>query len=226
LAYVERDLVDERTRKKLDEITDESKRNYWRYKRSFDLVVVSLILLVALPVMLLVALVIVLDDPTASPIYKQTRVGRHGKEFCMYKFRTMVKNADQMKASLAAQNEMDGPAFKIANDPRTTRVGKFLRKTSLDELMQFVNVFKGDMSLVGPRPPLPDEVARYTDYHRLRLLVTPGLTCTWQIARNRNDIPFDDWVEMDLKYIDKRSFRGDLWIIAKTPIAMISATGR
>jgi lipopolysaccharide/colanic/teichoic acid biosynthesis glycosyltransferase len=174
----------------------------------------------------LVALVVWLENPKVSPVYVQTRVGRHGKEFKMYKFRTMIPNADKMKDSLMSQNEMAGPVFKIKDDPRITKVGKILRVTSLDELMQFFNVLKGDMSLVGPRPPLPREVKEYTDYQRLRLLATPGLTCTWQISKNRNDIPFDQWVEMDLEYIDKRSFLTDIAIILKTPIAMLSATGQ
>ena len=176
--------------------------------------------------MIVIAVVIYIDDPTASPIYKQIRVGRHGREFCMYKFRTMHASADTKIDELAGQNEMDGPVFKMKEDPRITGVGKFLRKVSLDELMQFFNVLKGDMSLVGPRPPLPREVKYYTDYQKLRLLVTPGITCTWQISRNRNDIPFEDWVEMDLEYIQHRTFMNDIKIMLKTPIVMLSATGR
>lgn len=121
---------------------------------------------------------------------------------------------------------MDGPVFKMKNDPRITRLGRFLRKISIDELPQFFNVFIGNMSLVGPRPPLPNEVGEYTDYHKLRLIVTPGITCDWQIAKNRNDIPFDEWVEMDLRYIETRTTLGDLKIIFKTPFAMLKATGR
>ena len=121
---------------------------------------------------------------------------------------------------------MEGPVFKMKEDPRITRVGKFLRKVSLDELMQFFNVLKGDMTLVGPRPPLPREVQYYTDYQKLRLLVTPGSTCTWQIHKNRNDVPFEEWVEMDLDYIENRTFLGDIKIMLKTPIVMLTATGR
>ena len=144
----------------------------------------------------------------------------------MYKFRTMRANADKMIEELAKQNEMDGPVFKIKEDPRITRVGKYLRKLSLDELMQFFNVLKGDMTLVGPRPPLPREVQFYTDYQRLRLLVTPGITCTWQISKNRNDIPFEQWVEMDIEYIQTRTYLNDIKIMLKTPIVMLTATGR
>ena len=192
----------------------------------FDIFFATLILLFFLPLMIVIAIVIVIDDPSAGPFYKQVRVGRHGKEFYMYKFRTMCANADKMKDELSKQNEMDGPVFKMKDDPRITRVGKFLRKLSLDELMQFFNVFKGDMTLVGPRPPLPGEVKYYTDYQRLRLLVTPGLTCTWQISKNRNDIPFEQWVEMDIEYIQTRTYLNDLKIMLKTPIVMLSATGR
>jgi len=138
----------------------------------------------------------------------------------------MRPDADKMIEELAQDNEMDGPVFKMKEDPRITRVGKILRKVSLDELMQFFNVFKGDMTLVGPRPPLPREVSFYTDYQRLRLLVTPGLTCTWQISKNRNDIPFEEWVEMDIEYIQTRSYINDLKIMLKTPIVMLTATGR
>ena len=176
--------------------------------------------------MALVAGAIYLDDPHGSPFYKQIRIGRHGEEFYMYKFRTMYVDADQRRAELMDQNEMDGPVFKIKDDPRITRLGKILRKLSVDELPQMFNVLRGNMSLVGPRPPLPGEVEAYSDYHKLRLIVTPGITCDWQIADNRNDIPFDQWVEMDLNYIEHRTALGDLKIIFKTPLAMLSATGR
>ena len=176
--------------------------------------------------MIIIAIIIVIDDPSAGPFYKQIRVGRHGKEFYMYKFRTMRPNSDKTIDNLVKQNEMDGPVFKMKEDPRITRVGKFLRKVSLDELMQFFNVLKGDMTLVGPRPPLPREVQFYTDYQRLRLLVTPGITCTWQIHKNRNDVPFEEWVEMDIEYIQTRTYLNDLIIMLKTPIVMLTATGR
>ena len=148
------------------------------------------------------------------------------KIFNFLKFRSMIPNAEVLLEDLMDKKEMDGPVFKMKEDPRITRVGKFLRKVSLDELMQFFNVLKGDMTLVGPRPPLPREVQFYTDYQKLRLLVTPGITCTWQIHENRNDVPFEEWVEMDIEYIQTRTYRNDIKIMLKTPIVMLSATGR
>ena len=226
MPYIEQDKVDEKTRQKLEAIIEKSYSSYWKKKRIFDIFFASLILLFFLPLMIIIAIVIVIDDPSAGPFYKQIRVGRHGKEFNMYKFRTMRANADKMIEELAKQNEMDGPVFKMKEDPRITRVGKFLRKISLDELMQFFNVLKGDMTLVGPRPPLPREVKFYTDYQKLRLLVTPGITCTWQIHKNRNEVPFEEWVEMDIEYIQTRTYLNDLKIMLKTPIVMLTATGR
>lgn len=227
MPFLESGKIDEVTEKRLNELIQKrSFRSYWRKKRTFDLIVSSLLLAIAAIPMGLIAIAIFLDDPHGSPIYKQIRVGRHGKEFYMYKFRTMYVDADERRAALMDQNEMDGPVFKIKEDPRITRFGKILRKLSIDELPQFINVLKGQMSLVGPRPPLPGEVEQYSDYSKLRLIVTPGITCDWQIASNRNDISFDDWVEMDLKYIENRTTMGDLKIIFKTPIAMLSATGR
>lgn len=226
MPFIESEKVDERTRKRLEELLDKSYHNYWRKKRLFDIFFATLILLFFLPLMLIIAIVICIDDPSAGPFFKQKRVGRHGKEFYMYKFRTMRPGSEKLREQLEASNEMDGPVFKMKDDPRITRVGKYLRKLSLDELMQFFNVFKGDMTLVGPRPPLPGEVAYYTDYQKLRLIVTPGITCTWQIHKNRNDVPFEEWVEMDLEYIENRTSVGDLKIMLKTPIVMLSATGR
>lgn len=227
MSYLERGKIDEATEKRLDEmLNNKSFLKYWKKKRAFDIVVCSALMAVTAIPMGLVAAAIFIDDPHGSPFYKQIRIGRHGEEFYMYKFRTMYVDADARRDELMAQNEMDGPAFKIKDDPRITRLGKILRKLSVDELPQLFNVLRGNMSLVGPRPPLPSEVEEYTDYQKLRLIVTPGITCDWQIADNRNDIPFDKWVEMDLNYIENRTAWGDLKIIFRTPFAMLSATGR
>lgn len=227
MPYLEFGKIDEKTEKRLTKIiSNKSFRSYWRKKRTFDIIISLLILIIAIIPMGIVALAIIIDDPHGSPFYKQIRVGRHGKEFYMYKFRTMYVDADKRKAELMAQNEMDGPVFKMKNDPRITRLGRILRKLSVDELPQLFNVVRGNMSLVGPRPPLPSEVAEYKDYDKLRLIVTPGITCDWQISDNRNDIPFERWIEMDLNYIENRTTWGDLKIIFKTPFAMLSATGR
>ena len=227
MPYLEYGKIDEATEKRLNDlIHNKSFRSYWRKKRTFDLIVSSLLLTVAIVPMGVVAVAIFIDDPHGNPFFKQIRIGRHGEEFYMYKFRTMYVDAEQRKAELMDQNEMDGPVFKIKDDPRITRLGKVLRKLSIDELPQFFNVFAGHMSLVGPRPPLPGEVEAYSDYQKLRLIVTPGITCDWQIADNRNDIPFEEWVEMDLNYIENRTAWGDLKIIFKTPFATLSATGR
>ena len=190
---------------------------YWRIKRIFDILFSAAALLALSPLLLVMALLIWIDDPHGSPIYVQTRVGRHGRQFRFYKVRTMVVGADRMLDPLREQNEKnDGPAFKIKNDPRITRIGRILRKTSLDELPQFWNVLRGDMSVVGPRPALPDEVAQYTPYHKLRLMITPGLTCFWQTTPMRDDIRFDDWVAMDIRYIKERSIALDLKLILRT----------
>lgn len=227
MPYLEYGKIDEATEKRLKEIVEnKSFKTYWLKKRIFDVIVSTILLVFAIIPILLVALAIFIDDPHGSPFFKQIRIGRHGEEFYMYKFRTMYVDAEKRKAELMEQNEMDGPVFKMKEDPRITRLGKILRKISVDELPQFFNVLKGDMSMVGPRPPLPNEVAEYEDYHKLRLIVTPGITCDWQIADNRNDIPFEQWVEMDLNYIENRTTWGDLKIIFKTPFAMLSATGR
>ena len=187
---------------------------FWQRNRDFCL---SLLALIGLsPFLLLTALIIYIDDPHGSPIFSQIRCGKDGRPFKLYKFRSMCVNAETMLDSLLNKNEMSGPAFKMKNDPRITRIGHFIRTTSIDELPQLVNILRGEMSIVGPRPPLPREVAMYNEYQKQRLSVKPGLTCYWQIQPNRNSISFDDWVEMDLKYIREQSLSVDLKIIWKT----------
>lgn len=200
-------------------------RNYWRLRRLQDIIFSILSIVVLWPFMLIVALIIVIDSPGASPIFKQTRVGRDGKEFTFYKFRSMIPNAEDKLEELLAENEMQGPVFKIKEDPRITRVGRFIRKCSIDELPQLYNVLRGEMSIVGPRPGLPREVAQYDDYARQRLIVTPGLTCYWQIQPNRNQLSFDEWLELDIKYIKERSFLTDWKIIFATVGVIIGMTG-
>lgn len=193
-----------------------SKRYYWVLRRTQDIIISSIALVLLFPVMLVVALAIYIDDPKGSPIFSQIRCGRNGKPFKFYKFRSMCVDAEDKLAELLKKNEMDGPAFKIKEDPRITRVGKFIRKTSLDELPQLFNVLKGDMSIVGPRPPLPREVEQYNEYQLQRLYVTPGLTCYWQVQPHRNSLNFDEWMELDIKYIKERSFLVDWKIIFQT----------
>lgn len=198
---------------------------YWAGRRVQDVVLSTLGLAVLWPVMLLVALIIVIDSPGAGPIFAQTRVGRDGKLFTFYKFRSMCPNAEEKLEELLKYNEMEGPAFKMKDDPRITRVGRFIRMTSIDELPQLWNVLRGEMSIVGPRPGLPREVEQYSDYERQRLLITPGLTCYWQIQPNRNRLSFEEWVELDLKYIKERSFLTDWKIIFKTFGAVLGMNG-
>jgi exopolysaccharide biosynthesis polyprenyl glycosylphosphotransferase len=169
---------------------------------------------------IIVAILIKLEDPKGPVFFKQVRVGKDGKEFYMYKFRSMVTNAEELLESLLHLNETTGAMFKMKEDPRVTKIGKFIRKTSIDELPQFWNVLKGEMSLVGPRPPLPREVVQYTEYDKQRLLVTPGCTGLWQVS-GRNDLGFKEMVELDLKYIRERSFLYDIRIIYKTIKIMI-----
>lgn len=199
-----------------NKILTESDDRYKKVKRLFDIVVSFGLLVVLFVPMALVALIIVIDSPGASPIFVQERVGLNGKTFQLYKFRSMVANAESQLDSLLSLNEMQGPAFKIKNDPRITRFGRIIRKCCVDELPQLVNILKGEMSFIGPRPPLPREVEQYTEYQKQRLSVIPGLTCYWQIKKNRNDCSFDEWLELDLKYIRERSVKTDITIFFKT----------
>ena len=207
------------------EKTLRSHRRYWVLRRAQDIVFSLLALILLAPLALLISLAIVLDSPGDGAIFRQRRVGRDGKLFWLYKFRTMCPDAEEQLNELLSQNQMDGPVFKIKGDPRITRVGRFLRKTSLDELPQLLNVLQGDMSIVGPRPALPREVELYSDYQRQRLYVTPGLSCYWQIAPHRNEMSFDEWVALDMKYIQERSFWVDWKIIFLTVRAMLMKYG-
>ncbi len=207
------------------EKTLRSHRRYWVLRRAQDIVFSLLALILLAPLALLISLAIVLDSPGDGAIFRQRRGGRDGKLFWLYKFRTMCPDAEEQLNELLSQNQMDGPVFKIKGDPRITRVGRFLRKTSLDELPQLLNVLQGDMSIVGPRPALPREVELYSDYQRQRLYVTPGLSCYWQIAPHRNEMSFDEWVALDMKYIQERSFWVDWKIIFLTVRAMLMKYG-
>lgn len=200
-------------------------RHYWVLRRAQDIVFSLLALILLAPLALVISLAIVLDSPGDGAIFRQRRVGRDGKLFWLYKFLTMCPDAEKRLNELLKLNQMDGPVFKIKGDPRITRVGRFLRKTSLDELPQLLNVLRGDMSIVGPRPALPREVELYSDYQRQRLYVTPGLSCYWQITPHRNEMSFDEWVALDLKYIQERSFWVDWKIIFLTVRAMFMKYG-
>lgn len=183
-------------------------------KRTLDIVLSAIGLVILSPVLLIVAILIKLES-SGPVIFAQKRVGLNSKEFKMYKFRSMVQNAEELKEKLAKQNEMSGPMFKIKEDPRVTKVGKFIRKNSIDELPQLINVLKGEMSLVGPRPSLPKEVEKFEPWMLKRLDVKPGLTCYWQVS-GRNNIDFFEWMKLDLQYVNDRGFLLDLKLIFKT----------
>jgi lipopolysaccharide/colanic/teichoic acid biosynthesis glycosyltransferase len=197
-------------------------RGYFVSKRVFDLVICLLLLPVVVPALLLCALAVAVDS-RGPIVFSQKRTGRHGKRFRMYKFRTMVRNAEELKASLQHLNILPPPDFKIIDDPRITRVGKFLRKSSLDELPQIFNVLRGDMSLVGPRPT-SFAPATYSLWHTHRLEVPPGITGLWQV-KGRNDTTFDERLRLDIRYIDNLSFRSDLKILSMTAAAVFKGSG-
>ena len=190
-------------------------------KRLFDFFVSLIFLLLFWWFYVIIAILVSVDDGKGHPFFVQERVGRNGKLFKLYKFRTMCLDAEEKKDELMDLNEADGPVFKIKDDPRITKIGKFLRATNIDELPQFINILLGSMSFVGPRPALPKEVAQYSDTDRQRLLVKPGLTCYWQASRNRNDISFEQWMEMDRKYIEDRSLWVDLKLLFLTVTVVI-----
>ncbi|MFR6471229.1 MAG: sugar transferase [Turicibacter sanguinis] len=188
---------------------------YLILKRTMDIIGAIIGLILASPIMLIVAILIKIEDPKGSIMFAQERNGVYPKTFKMYKFRSMYVDAEEILKELMHLNEQTGPAFKMKDDPRITRVGKFIRKTSLDELPQLINVLKGDMSIVGPRPAIPREVKLYNDYQMQRLLVKPGITCIWQVS-GRNQIGFDDWVELDIQYIKTRNLWLDIKLILMT----------
>ncbi len=196
---------------------------YVAAKRIFDLIVGFLILILLAPVVPLIALIIRLDS--SGPVfYRQDRIGEGGRPFKFYKFRSMYVESDRRQKELEGRNEQDGPVFKMRLDPRVTSVGRFLRRSSMDEVPQVLNVLKGDMSIVGPRPPLPAEVSRYLPSHRRRLEVKPGITCLWQIS-GRSQIGFDEWMRLDMEYLRTRSLRTDFLIFVKTIPAVMARRG-
>lgn len=196
-----------------------------QWKFVVDILASIFIILIWSPVLLLITIAI--KATSKGPvIFKQKRVGLRGREFNIYKFRTMVQDAEKLKALLEKQNEMDGPVFKMKNDPRITKIGKLLRKTGLDEVPQFFNVLKGDMSLVGPRPPLPLEVEQYERWQLRRLSMRPGITCIWQIAPNRNSISFEEWMKLDLQYIDTWSLKIDFILLIRTIRTVARGSGQ
>lgn len=197
---------------------------YDLFKRIFDIVLSTCALIILSPLLLVVAIAIRANDGGPA-IYKQVRLTKNGKEFSIYKFRSMCMNADQMLDDLMDQNEMEGPAFKIAEDPRITKIGKFIRKTSIDELPQLINIIKGDMTIIGPRPPLPREVAEYTPYQMHRLDVKTGLACYHECSGRSDNHDFDQWVEDDLRYIRQRSLWTDLKIIFMTIRVVLTGKG-
>ncbi|WP_025688286.1 sugar transferase [Paenibacillus zanthoxyli] len=196
--------------------------SYLVVKRVIDILFSALCLFLLLPLFAVIAVLIKLDDPKGKVFFRQTRVGKDEKPFEMYKFRSMISNAEELKKNLMAYNEVSGAMFKMKNDPRITKIGKFLRKTSIDELPQLWNVLVGNMSLVGPRPPLPDEVAQYSEYDKQRLTVTPGCTGYWQVHA-RNSVGFEEMVQLDLTYIRMRSTALDLKIILKTGLMLLGS---
>jgi len=195
----------------------------WKYV--FDFAFSFMVILLWMPVFIVIGIMIKITSK-GPMVFKQKRVGLHGREFYIYKFRTMMVDAEKMQAAIMHQNEANGPVFKIKNDPRITRIGKFLRKTSLDELPQFFNVLNGDMSLVGPRPPIMNEVNQYKAWQLRRLSMRPGITCTWQIMPQRNKISFEDWMRLDLQYIDNWSLQKDFLLTFKTIRAVLMGSGQ
>jgi lipopolysaccharide/colanic/teichoic acid biosynthesis glycosyltransferase len=223
LSLGEKSLVRE-LNARTEEVLIKEQKAYLLFKRVFDILCAIIGLLILSVLFFIIGLLIKLEDKQGSVFFKQTRIGKDGKPFEMYKFRSMVSNAEDLKASLMDKNEATGPVFKIKDDPRVTRIGKFIRKTSIDELPQLINVLKGEMSLVGPRPSLPQEVAAYTSYERQRLKIVPGITCYWQVG-GRSNLSFMEWVELDLKYIRERNLFIDFKLIIKTFFVLFGSKG-
>lgn len=203
----------------------EDRHVYRMSKRVFDVAFSAFAIVGTSPVLLAAAIAIKADDPSAPVVFAQRRVGMHGAMFTMHKLRTMVADAEQHLDELRPLNEKDGPVFKIKDDPRVTRPGRFLRRTSIDELPQFWDVFLGNMSVVGPRPGLPGEVAKYDDRARQRLLVKPGVTCFWQASPNRDDLSFEEWMELDLRYVRECGPLVDLLLVVRTIRAVVLMQG-
>jgi len=195
-----------------------------KIKEVFDIILSAFALVLTAPIMALISILIYLEDG-GSVFFKQERIGLNGRRFICFKFRSMVPNAEKLIDDLKHRNESDGPTFKIENDPRITKIGRFLRKTSLDEFPQFFNVIKGEMSIVGPRPPLLKEVKQYEKYQLRRLSMKPGITCIWQVE-GRNTVTFTEWMRMDLEYIDRWSIWSDIKIIFQTALVVFRASGR
>ena len=198
------------------------RQKYWFFvvKRLGDIVCSSIGLVILSPLFLMIAILMKFEDPKGPIFFSQTRIGLNEKPFKMYKIRSMVTNAEELLENLLDENEVEGAMFKMKEDPRVTRLGRIIRKFSLDELPQLLNVIKGDMSLVGPRPPLEREVAEYTPYDKQRLIIKPGCTGLWQVS-GRNSLSFDEMVELDIKYIENLSIATDFWILIKTVLVML-----
>lgn len=195
-----------------------------KMKSAFDFFFSFFIIILISPLFLIIAIAIKFEDG-GSVFFKQERVGLNGRSFPIFKFRTMVARAETFQAALFGLNEQNGPVFKITNDPRITKVGRFLRKTSLDELPQFFNVMRGEMSVVGPRPPIPAEVEKYQRWQKRRLSMKPGITCIWQVS-GRNNIPFEEWMKLDMEYIDNWSFTRDVILVLKTIRVILIGNGK
>lgn len=207
----------------IDDLRLKQKPVYDFFKRIFDIILSSAAIIVLSPVMLIVGVLVFLQD-FHNPFFVQTRLTKDGRKFKMIKFRSMCIDAEDKLSDLMGQNEADGPVFKMENDPRVTKFGRFIRKTSIDELPQLFNIFAGTMSIVGPRPPIPSEAEEYTPYQMKRLSVKSGLTCYWQCS-GRSNVGFEEWINMDIQYIRERSLFTDFKIILKTFKAVIMRDG-